>query len=252
MGRSRQRRILAPPAVALSAALVVWAAPAALGAAEATQEEAPPPPSQEPPAVAEAVAETPADDDPPEGKIRAPEGEIRVLEPLPINEQLKRTVLDDRLFDAAEPPEVAAPEVAALEVAAPEVAAPEVAAPEATPPAPAADGVFEMVESWVRAWSGQDADRYLSFYSRELETPGGASRQAWERYRGQRISQPESIEVEVSSIQGSVDPGSGGFRLSFRQVYTSDTYADVVRKTLELVREDGGWKIVREASEEWP
>ncbi len=209
MGRSRHRRILTPLAVALSAALVLWAAPAALGAPEVAQEEAP------------------------EG--RTPEGKIRVLEPLPINEQLKRTVLDDRLFYAAEPP-AAAP--------------PEAEPPEAAPPD--ADGVFEMVESWARAWSDQDADRYLSFYSRELEVPGDVSRQAWESYRRQRISQPESIEVEVSSFQGSVDPGSGRFRLAFRQAYTSDTYSDVMLKTFELVREDGGWKIVREESREWP
>ncbi len=39
-------------------------------------------------------------------------------------------------------------------------------------------------------------------------------------------------------------------RVSFDQSYRSNLYSDDMRKTLELVREDGRWKIVEERIEE--
>ncbi len=289
MRRQRHLRILALPAAALVAVLGVL--PAAGGP---RQEDAPAPSPGEQAPVPEPAAEGSA------AAGSSPAGKIRVLEPLPVNELLKRTVLDDRLFDGSESPDVAA------------VAVPPPAVP------PGVEGVSETVRAWARAWSSRDADRsgwrsrgsrrrdaylddvrktlelvwedgswkiveesserlpgrtaemlrtvedwaaawssqevdrYLSYYSREFEVPGGATRQQWEDDRRQRITQPRSIAVEISSSGPPAATSAGRFRLSFRQAYASDAFSDVVLKTLELVREGGGWKIVREASEDWP
>ncbi len=60
---------------------------------------------------------------------------------------------------------------------------------------------------------------------------------------------PGRIEVEVSGFEAeTLDAGRA--RLSFDQSYSSTSgYSDVVRKTLELVREDGAWRILEERSD---
>ncbi len=130
----------------------------------------------------------------------------------------------------------------------------EARAAEATPampvtpaePAAAADG--ELVEStlaWAQAWAGQRPEDYLRHYSRRFQPPRSMSRGAWEAQRTERISQPDFIKVDVSSLTAElIDPEHG--RVTFDQVYRSDNFRDSMRKTLELVREDGGWKILEE------
>ena len=71
------------------------------------------------------------------------------------------------------------------------------------------------------------------------------SRGNWEALRRTRILGPGRIEVRLSAI--AVESlGAERARVSFDQSYRSDGYSDRVRKTLELVREGDGWKILGE------
>ena len=56
---------------------------------------------------------------------------------------------------------------------------------------------------------------------------------------------PKFIEVTVDSLKLSV-LGPRTVRAEFLQTYRSDSYHDVVRKRLELIREEGDWRIVEE------
>lgn len=125
------------------------------------------------------------------------------------------------------------------------VAAPDLPpAPEQTPE-PATDEVGAAVRAWADAWSGQRVEDYLASYSSSFEPPRGLDRAAWEAQRRTRLARPEFIELRVESLRiESPEPGSA--RASFRQTYRSNTFADVVAKTLELRQEADGWKIVRE------
>lgn len=105
--------------------------------------------------------------------------------------------------------------------------------------------LLDLTSSWAQAWSAQQVEDYLEFYARGFRPPGGMGRKEWEAQRRPRILKPARIEIELSALEiESVGPQRA--RVSFDQEYRSDSCQDVVRKTQELVREDGGWKILAE------
>ncbi len=107
--------------------------------------------------------------------------------------------------------------------------------------------VRTLVESWAEAWSDQDVNQYLSFYSQSFRPGGGQSRAGWAATRRDRLRAPRYIKVAVSGLETErID--NNRVRARFFQSYRSDRFNDSVRKTLELVWEEGTWKIAREAS----
>ncbi|MFQ5524796.1 MAG: TIGR02266 family protein [Thermoanaerobaculia bacterium] len=135
-------------------------------------------------------------------------------------------------------------------------------APISTPGDPAADsasddsggppvgsayaGIRQALSDWSSAWSNQDVDGYLAAYSREFEPPG-TTRAAWQTLRRDRITEPRFIRVSIArlDIQRVQD---NLVTASFSQSYRSDRFSDTVGKELQMVWEDGGWKIWREAA----
>jgi hypothetical protein len=119
----------------------------------------------------------------------------------------------------------------------------------ATPAAPApvagAEDVLRTVEQWAQAWSSNDVNRYLAFYSKEFKVPGGDSRADWEQARRERIAKPRKIEVRVSAPQ--VKPlGPNRMSVAFLQDYRSPTLKSSSPKTLVLVRVGDRWLIEQE------
>ncbi len=133
----------------------------------------------------------------------------------------------------------------------PEASAPgEPAGSEATPAAPAQTTGLEseLVAStleWAQAWAGQRPEDYLHHYSQRFRPPRSMSRNVWEAQRTDRISTPDFIQVDVSSLETEMLAPDRA-RVTFDQAYRSDDFRDTMRKTLELVREDGAWKILEE------
>jgi len=117
-------------------------------------------------------------------------------------------------------------------------------------PAPGLTGqtVLEpFVASWAEAWKRKSVEAYLSHYSKNFITPGGMSRAAWEKQRQQRLSRPQYIKIDIREMQQQkVDESR--VQVAFIQEYQSDIYSDKVLKTLDLIRENSGWKIVKETS----
>lgn len=115
------------------------------------------------------------------------------------------------------------------------------------PPA-ASERVRAAVERWASAWSSQDVAAYLRCYSERFSPANGLPRPAWERQRRERLTRPETIEVEILEPRVELlEPGVAEVR--FRQAYRSPGYSDLVAKTLRLVEEDGSWRILSELSE---
>lgn len=156
----------------------------------------------------------------------------------------------------------AKPAVAPAAVPAPAPAPAAAATPAPKPaPAPAADpselteadkkGVLATLSNWANAWSDQDVEAYLNAYSDDFRPEGGVSRANWEALRRDRVARPSLIRVDVvkpemTKVSEAIDQSGDRVRLSFRQEYESDTFADSVEKVLELRKESGGWKIIRE------
>ena len=111
-----------------------------------------------------------------------------------------------------------------------------------------------LVEAWARAWSEQRVEDYLYFYSQGFVSLGGMSREEWQELRRVRVAAPEYVKVSVAFLDFESSESAGGSAggsdralVRFNQSYESDAFGDVVTKTLELVREGGVWKIVKES-----
>jgi tetratricopeptide (TPR) repeat protein len=162
----------------------------------------------------------------------------------------------------AEPPKPEPPKVAEAKVEPPKPAPPKaepktepksepakVATAPAAAPSNAAGGddkarVTSAIESWAKAWSGQDVKGYLAAYAPEFEVPGGETRGAWENSRAERIQKPKSIEVgvKVTSLQINGNEATA----VIRQQYKSDTLKNTTTKTLKLVKSGDRWLIKQE------
>lgn len=109
-----------------------------------------------------------------------------------------------------------------------------------------ADAVKQRVRSWADAWSRRDVDSYLSHYAADFQ-PGEIDRATWAKQRRARLKGKEFIKVDARELQVVAD----GDRAvaTFQQTYVSDTFKDIVYKSLVMVKTAAGWQIAREISE---
>ena len=135
------------------------------------------------------------------------------------------------------------------------VPAPSLPEPAASPAAPVASpddvqqAIWQTVQSWADAWSGQQADLYLSFYDAGFVPPGGSSRSDWEALRRRRLEAPEYIEISLALLEVEL-PSPNRAIARFVQSYESDRFSDTVTKALVMSSTDRGWRIVGEIVEE--
>lgn len=129
----------------------------------------------------------------------------------------------------------------------PVVSGESIPAPESS--APAAPGVreaaIEALQGWAKAWSDQDVARYLASYSNRFEPGNGVSLDTWKQQRRARLTAPISINIQVLNPQVTVLSDNSA-RVSFIQVYQSNSYADQVSKVMEFAREGRSWRITKE------
>ncbi len=141
----------------------------------------------------------------------------------------------------------AAPEKPAAPAAAPAPAASAPAAAAAKAPATddVAAQVVRTVNSWAKAWSANDVERYLAYYAPDFKVPGGEPRSAWESQRRARIAKPKKIEVSVDAPRVTVSDANR-VTVTFRQHYRSDSLKSTGTKTLVMVRSGERWLIQEE------
>ena len=88
-------------------------------------------------------------------------------------------------------------------------------------------------------------DDYLAAYGPDFTPAGGQSRKAWEEERRARIVGKSNISVGVNNLAVSFNGDTAVAK--FRQSYRADSLNINSRKTLELTRHQGRWRIVKEA-----
>ncbi len=211
--------------------------------------EAPVPAGQRDPAATDsapaAVPLPAAPATPPEGRAMSARAERRRYLP----RILMAAVLLAAITAALWPP--AAPAPRATDESAPLVRPLQAPSERITPAAdePAAKPAqLQLVDDWSRAWSEQRVEAYFDAYSPRFTPPQGLDRATWQRQRRARILAPVWIVVDLALIElEEIDAGRS--RVRFVQAYESDSYRDVVRKTLDLERHEGAWKILRETVE---
>ena len=105
--------------------------------------------------------------------------------------------------------------------------------------------ILTRIDEWAQAWSAQDIDAYLGFYSSEFTPTKNMTLSSWKAQRRKRLVKPSFIRVSYESPQIKlINPGLA--RVTFSQSYQSDNYSDRVKKALILRLEDGDWNIVEE------
>lgn len=100
-----------------------------------------------------------------------------------------------------------------------------------------------FVERWSKAWQSKDIDAYMSFYSKKFRS-GAMDWNGWRSYKAATFKKARSIQISTEALE-SKKVGTK-LRVSFLQHYRADHHQDKGRKELELVNEDGQWKIVAE------
>ena len=124
--------------------------------------------------------------------------------------------------------------------------APVAAAPVTAQPPEGTQEVIAAVQAWAKAWAGKDMAGYLGAYGDKFDPPGKQSRKAWEAERTDRIVSKRTITVDVSDFD--VKMADGKASVDFRQNYKAGSLVANSRKTLEMMRQNGRWMIVRESS----
>ena len=105
--------------------------------------------------------------------------------------------------------------------------------------------IIDTIKGWSNAWSAQDSDAYLSYYSASFKPTRGLSKNRWEKERRVRLKKPRFIRVSVHSPVVKMLSKKSAL-LSFKQDYQSDQFHDAVQKTLVLEKIDGSWQILKE------
>lgn len=108
----------------------------------------------------------------------------------------------------------------------------------------AKEQVSAFVERWRKAWESKDVERFMSFYSKRFRS-GKMDWNAWRAYKEATFRKAGSIQVTTEAIRSKRSGGTT--KVSFVQSYKADRYQDLGQKELELVVEDGQWKIIRES-----
>jgi colicin import membrane protein len=143
-----------------------------------------------------------------------------------------------------------APAPAVIAAAPAKVEPPKPAKPEpekaVKPDTAERDAVMAQVTGWAKAWTAQNVDSYLGYYSQQFEPPKGLTRKAWADERRARIEGKGRIRVEVGSPEVVVNGNTA--KVTFRQTYESDRLTAKSRKTLVLVKNGGKWQIKQESS----
>lgn len=140
---------------------------------------------------------------------------------------------------------------AVVAVASPPAVAPVAA--ENLPPDPLVNvdqEISDLLFRWMEAWTQRDADAYLAFYSQEFRPADGSSRERWAAGRRNNLrSKAGPIRLSIHDLV-IVPSGASEVNAVFLQDYASGSYHEAKRpKTMQLRREESGWKIIRETQQ---
>jgi peroxiredoxin len=104
---------------------------------------------------------------------------------------------------------------------------------------------FYALEAWKEAWETQNAKTYLSSYSPNFTPSRGLSLDAWKEKRTKSVFRPTSIKIVLEDpvVENLTE---SQLLITFKQSYTSNSYHDIVVKTLTMEKEENGWKIIKE------
>ena len=107
--------------------------------------------------------------------------------------------------------------------------------------------VLAVVDRWAESWSKQDLGQYFSLYSENYRPELGRTRNEWQDLRRQRLTTPQFIELNIDDISvRQIDENR--VQVKLKQSYRSNFYQDQILKSINLIKENGTWRILMERS----
>lgn len=116
---------------------------------------------------------------------------------------------------------------------------PEPAKKQALGSEPSLSDIRDSVEQWRQSWQSKQAASYIEFYH-----PGFPNLTAFARQKNSVMGRAEFIEVKVSELKLSLEPGFT--KAQFKQHYRSNTYESFDIKTQHWVMTNSGPRIIEE------
>lgn len=101
------------------------------------------------------------------------------------------------------------------------------------------------VQAWAKAWSAGDVELYLGLYSASFQPAGNQTRTQWERTRRARVTPAQQIRIDLDELTVDLTSETQA-QVQFVQRYAAKSLQDRSRKQLDLVLENGHWKITAE------
>ncbi len=99
------------------------------------------------------------------------------------------------------------------------------------------------LSGWLKAWTKQDVNSYLSFYSDQFKDSKHELAK-WQKSRKRALEKNNNLSIEASNVQ--ISESLNKIKLSFTQQFKSDTHSDVGVKELVWIKSGGNWKILKE------
>ncbi|MBF0287953.1 MAG: L,D-transpeptidase family protein [SAR324 cluster bacterium] len=103
--------------------------------------------------------------------------------------------------------------------------------------------LLDFIERWRVSWESENTNHYLSFYSKIFRTHK-FNYQKWKKFKRFINEQNQDRKIAINEI--SILKAKDIFHVEFIQDYTSTQTTDIGRKTLYIVKEDQGYRIISE------
>ena len=103
--------------------------------------------------------------------------------------------------------------------------------------------ILGLVQNWAAAWSSQDVEKFVNFYTSDYSS-SGKTRKQWLQDRELKISNKQFISVKLDQFE--LVEENGEVKVTFRQNYQSDVVSSISVKQLTFQLSQGQWKIVSE------
>jgi len=112
--------------------------------------------------------------------------------------------------------------------------------------------IHRFLSDWRTAWENTageqgDMESYISYYSDDF-TARGLDKDSWKQDKRTKNSKRSWIRGEIGDVVIEKVGDGGRYNARFSLDYTSPNYSELLRKTLILVRDATGWKIIGEKS----
>ena len=105
--------------------------------------------------------------------------------------------------------------------------------------------IREMLAFWADAWSNKDFEAYIGFYGAKFSNKRYKSLKKWSKFRKPRIKKRGSIKVKIDKLRFKTVSNKTA-KISFEQRYKSGSTRLFTVKTMELINDGNGWKIIFE------